>query len=246
MNRGSGRGFWIVVVGLLALYAIFQLGQGDFVVGVAAFAVMAVSLLLAITVHECAHAWAADRLGDPTARLLGRVSLNPLVHLDPFGTIMMLVTTATGMGIGWGKPTPVSAHRLRYGRQLGIGIVALAGPAANLLLAALLGIVWRLVRPLSLWPTLAFTNIIQTNIVIAVFNLLPIPPLDGHSVLLGLLSFSRGAWAWRVTQFMVRLQQQGPLVLILLILVPQFIGINLLGWIIGPPTRLFYRAIVGV
>lgn len=245
MKWDRGRVFWVVVVGLLALYAVFQLGDGNFLIGLALFVVVAVSLLLAITIHECGHAWVADKLGDPTARYLGRVSLNPIVHLDPFGTVMMLVTAATGMGIGWGKPVPVATHRLRFGRQLGNGIVALAGPTGNLLLATLLGLVWRLVRPLPLWPTLVVTSVVQTNIVIAIFNLLPVPPLDGYSVLLGLLSLSRHAWAWRASQLMMRLQQQGPLVLILLILVPQFLGINLLGWLIGPPSRFFYRAIVG-
>ena len=239
MKWDRGRTFGLIVVGLLVAYSIFQLGVRRFVA-------MSFSLLLAITIHECAHAWVADKLGDPTARLQGRVSLNPVVHLDPLGTMMMLMTAATGMGIGWGKPVPVSTHRLRFGRQLGNGIVALSGPMANLLLATVVGLVWRFVRPLPLWPTEIFTGVTMTNIVIAMFNLLPLPPLDGHSVLLGLLSLSERRWAWQASQFMIRLQQQGPLVLILVIIAAQFLGVNLIGWLIGPPTRFFYRAIVGV
>lgn len=239
MRLGRDKTFWIVVGGLFLLYGIFRLGVVGLLTTVGA-------LLVAITVHECAHAWAAEQLGDPTARLMGRVSLNPLVHLDPMGTVMMAVTAVMGMGIGWGKPVPVSPHRLRYGPRLGNGIVALAGPAANLLTALALGLVLRLL-PGSLFgvggmlATVAFTNI-----VIAMFNLLPIPPLDGHSVLLGLLSLSRSRIAWQVSQFMLTLQRQGPMVLIFVIILTQLAGFNLIGWLIGPPTRLLFRIIAGV
>ena len=239
MRLGRDKTFWIVVGGLFLLYGIFRLGVVGLLTTVGA-------LLVAITVHECAHAWAAEQLGDPTARLMGRVSLNPLVHLDPMGTVMMAVTAVMGMGIGWGKPVPVSPHRLRYGPRLGNGIVALAGPAANLLTALALGLVLRLL-PGSLFgvggvlATVAFTNI-----VIAMFNLLPIPPLDGHSVLLGLLSLSRSRVAWQVSQFMLTLQRQGPMVLIFVIILTQLAGFNLIGWLIGPPTRLLFRIIAGI
>ena len=239
MRLGRDKTFWIVVGGLFLLYGIFRLGVVGLLTTVGA-------LLVAITVHECAHAWAAEQLGDPTARLMGRVSLNPLVHLDPMGTVMMAVTAVMGMGIGWGKPVPVSPHRLRYGPRLGNGIVALAGPAANLLTALALGLVLRLL-PGSLFgvggvlATVAFTNI-----VIAMFNLLPIPPLDGHSVLLGLLSLSRSRIAWQVSQSMLTLQRQGPMVLIFVIILTQLAGFNLIGWLIGPPTRLLFRIIAGI
>ncbi len=231
--------FWLVVGVLLLIYALFQL---DLV----SFLLTAVALILAITVHECAHAWVADRLGDPTARYLGRVSLNPLVHLDPVGTVMMLVTALTGMGIGWGKPVPISPHRLRYGQHLGGGLVALAGPLANLLLAALSGLALRLVGLRSMALAMALNTIVVTNIVIAMFNLLPLPPLDGHSVLLGLLSLLRGKWAWRVVDFVQSWQRLGPMFLILLIVFSQFLGINILGWWVGPPLRFFYRLFVGL
>lgn len=238
MRFGRDITFWIVVGGLFLLYGFFRLG----VVGL--LTTMA-GLLVAITVHECAHAWAAEQLGDPTARYMGRVSLNPLVHLDPMGTVMMAVTAMTGMGIGWGKPVPVSPHRLRYGPRLGNGIVALAGPAANLLTALALGLVLRVVPGPMAALAGVLATVALTNIVIAMFNLLPIPPLDGHSVLLGLLSLSRSRVAWRVSQFMLTLQRQGPMVLIFVIILTQLAGINLIGWLIGPPTRLIFRAIVG-
>jgi Zn-dependent protease len=110
----------------------------------ARFAAIIVAVLVAIDVHECCHAWVADRLGDPTARNLGRVSLNPLVHLDPLGTLMIFLTAITGFGIGWGKPVPVDPYRLRHGPTTGMGIVSLAGPAANLTTAAVLAIPFRL------------------------------------------------------------------------------------------------------
>lgn len=149
------------------------------------------------------------------------------------------------MGIGWGKPVPVSPYRFRLGPRLGSGVVALAGPAANLLVAAILGLGLRL--GLARWQWLQFVVISLglTNIVLAMFNLLPLPPLDGHSVLLGLLSLSRAQWAWRTSQFLLSLRRYGPMLLILLIVATQFLGINLIGWLIGPPARFFYRSIVG-
>jgi len=230
--------FWLVVGGLFLAYALLR---GD---ALSLFATLA-SLLIAVTVHEFAHAWAANELGDPTARYMGRLSLNPLVHLDPLGTVMMVVTAITGMGIGWGKPVPVSPYRLRFGQRLGGGIVSLAGPLANLLLALVLGLLLRFVPMLPVLIRLLLVTAVWTNLILSMFNLLPLPPLDGHSVLLGLLSLSRSRWAWRASQFLASLQQYGPMVLLGVILVSQVFGLNLVGWIIGPPTRALYRALVG-
>ncbi|HHX44787.1 MAG TPA: site-2 protease family protein [Chloroflexi bacterium] len=235
---GRDKTFWLVVGGVFLLYGIMRLGVVGLLSAVAA-------LLVAITVHECAHAWVADQLGDPTARLMGRVSLNPLVHLDPMGSVMMAVTMVMGVGIGWGKPVPVSPHRLRFGQRLGNGIVALAGPVANLLTALVLGLVLRLMPTPFGGLGGVLTTIALSNIVIAMFNLLPLPPLDGHSVLLGLLSLSKSRVAWQVSQFILTLRRQGPMVLIVVIILTQFVGINLIGWLIGPPTRLLFRLIVG-
>jgi Zn-dependent protease len=156
-----------------------------------------VVLLFSLTVHETAHAWTADRLGDPTARLLGRVSLNPVVHVDPIGTILFpLLASISGVPlIGWAKPVPVVVSRLRRQRRDYV-LVAAAGPGSNLLLALASAIVLRLipVTPATIGePNLSVPlatllgRAMQINVLLAVFNMIPIPPLDGGNVIGGLL-----------------------------------------------------------
>jgi Zn-dependent protease len=154
-------------------------------------------LLFSLTIHEMAHAWTADRLGDPTARLLGRISLNPIVHADPLGTIVLpLVALFTQAPlIGWAKPVPVTLRYLRHPRRDYI-MVAAAGPASNLALAVFAAI---LLSILPISPhTLGESNVsvpiaailsrlMALNVLLAVFNMIPIPPLDGGNVLGGLL-----------------------------------------------------------
>ncbi len=154
-------------------------------------------LLFSLTVHESAHAWTADRLGDSTARRLGRISLNPAVHVDPLGTIVLpLMSAISGLPvIGWAKPVPVNPRNLDNYRRDYLFIAA-AGPASNLVLALAAAIGWRLLpvvpetvgeiavlAPLSRILVLG----LQLNILLAVFNMIPIPPLDGGNVLAGLL-----------------------------------------------------------
>jgi Zn-dependent protease len=156
-----------------------------------------IGLLLALTVHEAAHAWAASRLGDPTARLQGRLSLNPAVHIDPIGTILLpLVAMALGAPIlGWAKPVPVDGRYLKNFRRDFMWI-ALAGPASNIVLAIVTSVA---LRTLPLMPSavgsiavveplLEFAfRFFQINVLLAVFNMLPVPPLDGSNVVAALL-----------------------------------------------------------
>ena len=204
------------------------------------------SLLIAIDVHEFAHAWVANELGDPTARYQGRLSLNPLVHLDPMGTMMMLFSVFSGFGIGWGKPVPVDPRYLRKGPRVGMGMVAAAGPLSNLVLAAIVAVPIRLGLTMS-WSLLNLLLIlISVNISIALFNLLPIPPLDGASILRGILSTIRARWAYQVSDALDRMQVQGPIIFLLLIIIDQVLPISILGLILGTPYRLLYRLILGL
>ncbi|ODS55111.1 MAG: hypothetical protein ABS36_10200 [Acidobacteria bacterium SCN 69-37] len=155
-----------------------------------------VILIVSLSVHEAAHAWAADRLGDPTARLLGRLTLNPLAHIDWIGTVLFpLIAIVSGFPlIGWAKPVPVNWGHLRSPRR-DFALVALAGPVSNVLLAVAGAVVLQGIRigeapgafaPLSL-SVLLVAQFIQLNLFLAVFNMLPVPPLDGGNVLAGLV-----------------------------------------------------------
>jgi Zn-dependent protease len=177
----------------------------------------AIILLVSFPVHEFSHAFAAYRLGDGTAKLFGRLTLNPVAHFDPMGGILLLVTSLLGVGIGWAKPTPVNPANLNGGRN-GDAIVAAAGPASNLVLASLGGFVYRLLDQLNVnvpyEVEIILAYFILINIALMLFNFLPIPPLDGSHVLFALMS-PRAAFQWRAT-----LQQYGFLVLLFVVFFP--------------------------
>ena len=164
-----------------------------------------VVLLVSLTVHEAAHAWSADRLGDPTARLLGRLSLNPAVHVDFIGTILFpLVALVTGVPlIGWAKPVPVDLRHLRSPHR-DFALIALAGPVSNVVLAALGALLLHAVVGAGQGPDLVLRALllaVTVNVLLAVFNMIPIPPLDGGNVLLAILPRSAAAALDRMRPF---------------------------------------------
>ena len=169
-----------------------MLANIDFVSVFIAFVV----LLFSLTVHEAAHALTADRLGDPTARLLGRVSLNPAVHVDPIGTILFpLIAMLTNVPVlGWAKPVPVNITRLRGHWKRKYMMIAAAGPASNLVLALIASIVLHVVPVSNRFEEAALAPLatllqqtVALNVLLAVFNMVPVPPLDGGNVLAGVL-----------------------------------------------------------
>ena len=176
-----------------------------------------IGIIIALTIHEFSHAYVADRLGDPTPRSYGRLTLNPLAHLDPLGTLMLFIAR-----FGWGKPVPVDSYNLKNPKRDEI-LISLAGPLSNIILAFVLGLVNRF------FPNLLFIifPIISINLSLAVFNLLPIPPLDGSKIFLNLLPVDTATqWQEEITRF-------GPIILIALIFLP-FAGGNLISLIISP------------
>jgi len=203
-------------------------------------AVIALPVLFAITVHEAAHGWMANRLGDGTAKMLGRVTLNPLKHIDPLGTLVVPLATflLTGFLFGWAKPVPINARNLTNARR-DMALVALAGPGANLLMAVLWGLVVKIGRAFwdaSQWVALPLVYMgaagVLINVILMVLNLFPLLPLDGGRVLNALLP---PAWSVNFS----RLEPYGLMLLVLLLVT------GLLGAVLTPAVDTVIGLIPG-
>jgi Zn-dependent protease len=199
-----------------------------------------VVLIVAFTIHELAHAVVADRFGDNTPRLHGRLTLNPLAHLDVFGSLMLLLA-----GFGWAKPVPINPAVLRRHSRAALMLVALAGPMSNLLLAILAAIPFQLGWLIPQFPagnlpnlSMLLTQFIFINLVLMLFNLIPLAPLDGDKILDYFLPVE---WSYRLEA----IRPYGPMILLLVIFVGPYLGVDLLGFLLGPPLRSLFTLLVG-
>lgn len=185
-------------------------------------------LLLAVTIHEFSHAFAADRLGDPTARLLGRVTLNPFAHLDPVGTLAILL-----VGFGWGKPVPFDPFNLANPRR-DAAIISFAGPLSNMALAVVLSILARIIpAPFSL----LIEPLVYINVMLALFNLIPVGPLDGFKIVTGLLPEQYAA-QWE------EMERYG-MILLLLLLLPLTPRGSFVSIVLSPVLDFVLRLLLG-
>jgi len=201
---------------------------------------LAPPILLALVLHEFSHAWAANKFGDDTARQMGRLTLNPLAHLDLLGTIMIFL-----VHFGWAKPVPVNPWKLKNPKQDMLWISA-AGPMMNMLLALVSGILLSLLSPLAGESRVSVAGLglvmlaysLQINLALAIFNILPLAPLDGSKILFGLLPA-------RFERYAVPLEKYGPFVLIGLIVAGHLTHVSILGIIIWPFVSFFSKLFTG-
>jgi Zn-dependent protease len=199
-------------------------------------------LAIAFTVHEFAHAWTANFFGDDTPRLNGRLTLNPLAHLDPIGSLLLLIG-----GFGWAKPVPVNPYALGRSSPLALMWVSLAGPLSNFLMAIVAAIPVRiaLANPQALalmqQPFLItfLENFLVINLSLMLFNLLPIAPLDGSKIAVAVLPESWG-------QVVERISAYGPIILMAIVFVGPYLGLNILSWIISPVMGNLLHLLIGV
>ena len=189
-------------------------------------------LLFALVFHEFSHGWVANKLGDPTAKYSGRLTLNPMAHLDLFGSLMILF-----VGFGWAKPVPVDSRYLANPRT-DMMKIAFAGPASNLLLAFIAGSLIRLSGNMGVLSSMLIM-FVQINIMLAVFNMIPIPPLDGSQIFSGLMIRHN-------PDLVVKLQIYGPQILMGLILFGMLTSISPIWWLISPFVNFFMFLFVGI
>ena len=207
-----------------------------------------IALLVAVTVHEFSHALIATTLGDNLARRQGRLSLNPLAHLDPMGSVMLFL-----VGFGWGKPVPVNAQALRGDAFRGMSLVAAAGPISNAITATIFALPFK--AGLLAWPLRSFGSmflssqpeaiaalvlafVVLYNLLLGVFNLIPLFPLDGSRVVLGLLP-------WELASRYASLERVGPVLLLALIIISSVTNLDLFGRILRPMVNVLLGILVG-
>ncbi len=209
--------------------------SGNWYIVFAELIVLVLLLLIAFPIHELAHAVTARALGDDTAERLGRITLNPLKHLDPFGTILFALT-----GFGWAKPVPVSVWRLQGNQRTSFAIVAFAGPISNIILAIIFAVLFRIVAPgvvrgdqFGQMVLFALLTAVNLNIFLALFNLIPIPPLDGSRLLAAVLPDQGQA-------IVDQLERYGFVILLALS------ATGILGRLIIPPASFLLQLFTGV
>jgi Zn-dependent protease len=201
-------------------------------------------LLIAFTIHEFAHAWSADQFGDDTPRMNGRLTLNPLSHLDPMGSLMLLV-----VGFGWALPVPVNPYALARRSSAALMLVSLAGPLSNFIMAVIAAIPFRLglvstigarAIPGQILPTPShlLLEFVFINLILMLFNLIPLAPLDGEKIAAYFFPPS-------MARFFESIQPYGPVILLVLVFAGPALGFNILGWILGPPMQALMRLLVG-
>ena len=201
-------------------------------------------LVITFTIHEFAHAWTATQLGDETPRMNGRLTLNPLAHLDPMGSLLLLV-----VGFGWAKPVPINPYALGRRTPAGVMWVSLAGPFSNLLMAILAAVPIRmgLISPYyglaatrAIFPTIPqiFDEFIIINLLLCLFNLIPLAPLDGEKILDYFLPPS-------LAKVFEDIRPYGPIILIAVVMLGPMFGVDILGKIIYPPLNALYNLLVG-
>ncbi len=190
-------------------------------------------LLLALTFHEFSHGMVAYKLGDPTPERAGRLTLNPLAHLDVMGTIALFL-----FHFGWAKPVPINPHFLRNPKRDMI-FIAIAGPAANFILAIIAGIIVKILSTIGqsgtiLWYMMVYT--MDINVILMAFNLIPIPPLDGSKILFGLTNIN--------PRTIYNLERMGPMILLGIIILGSMSGFNILFIFISPAIMIFHQIFI--
>ncbi len=194
-----------------------------------------IALIIGLSIHEFAHAFIAHKLGDDTAKNAGRVTLNPLAHMDPIGTLMIFMA-----GFGWGKPVPVNPYQLKHGKW-GHAIVSIAGPASNILTAAVFAMSFRIMIAADISaPTVIvqmLQAIIELNLILAVFNLIPIPPLDGSKILAAIVPNALG-------NIIEEIEKIGPFVLLGIIIFTIVLNIPLFSRIILPVVNTIEQFLI--